>query len=144
MTRIGRLILVTVAGALALGGTGLRAQLDAPITFTTTFDFTVGNTTFPMGAYEIRPVSDESGVIQVVSRTGSHAAYVEVTGGEPQKSAKSEVIFQRYGDKYLLKGVWDASTSSGFTTTVTHAEKVHAKSGTPTEQRLAAASKPKS
>lgn len=115
------------------------------MTFTTTFDFTVGNATFPKGSYEIKPVSEEAGVIQVVSSTGAHAAYVEVEGSEPPKStAKSEVIFQRYGDKYLLKGVWDASTNSGFTTALTHAEKVHAKSGPPTEQRLAALSKPKS
>jgi hypothetical protein len=122
------------------------AQISTTQTFKTTFTFPAGNTTFPAGSYEIRPVEGETGVVQILaSPGGTPSAFVEVIGAKgKEKPAKSDVVFQKYGDKYLLKTVWDASSGGGVTTVPTHAEKTHAKSGAPTEHHVAAAPKVKS
>ena len=122
------------------------AQISTSQTFKTTFAFTAGNTTFPAGSYEVRPVDNETGVVQIMaSPGGTPSAFVEVIGAKgKEKPGKSDIVFQKYGDKYLLKTIWDVSSGTGVTTVATHAEKMHAKSGAPTEHHVEATPKAKS
>jgi hypothetical protein len=121
------------------------AQVSSTQTFKTTFPFTAGNTTFPAGSYEVRPMSGESGVVQVLATpAGVPSVFVEVIGAKgKEKPSKSDIVFQKYGDKYLLKTIWDASSGSGVTIIATYAEKEHAKSGAPTEHHVEATPKGK-
>jgi hypothetical protein len=139
-----RLLLVVVVLLVPLAiDTG--AQLTSSITFKTTFAFTAGNTKFPAGAYEVRPQQSEAGVVEIRSTPGGeHGALLEVRAGQPkEKPSKGDVIFQRYGDTYVLKTLWDAG--SGVTLVETYAEKAtKAKGGTPTEHPVTATPKGKS
>jgi hypothetical protein len=136
-----KLLLVVVVLLVPLAvDTG--AQLTSTVTFKTTFAFTAGNTKFPAGAYEIRPQQSEAGVVEIYSNPGgAYGALLEVMAG--QKPTKGDVVFQRYGDTYVLKTIW--SGGSGVTLVETYAEKsTKAKGGTPTEHPVTAAPKGKS
>ena len=59
-----------------------------------------------------------------------------------EKPAKGDVIFQRYGDTYVLKTLWEGGL--GVTLVETYAEKAtKAKGGTPTEHPVTATPKGK-
>jgi hypothetical protein len=136
-----------VAGLLLLPlATHPGAQVSSTQTFKTTFAFTAGNTTFPAGSYEVRPVEGETGVVQVLASPGGvPSVFVEVIGAKgKEKPSKSDIVFDKYGDKYQLKTIWDSSSGTGVTIIGTYAEKMHAKSGPSTEHHVAATPKGKS
>ena len=137
-----KLLLVVVVLLVPLA-IDTSAQLTGPIKFQTTFAFTAGNTKFPAGAYEVRPQQSEAGVVEIQSSGGANGAMLEVRAAVPkEKPSKGDVIFQRYGDTYVLKTIWDGG--SGVTLVETYAEKAtKAKGGTPTEHPVTATPKGK-
>ena len=87
--------------------------------------------------------ASEAGVVEIYSTPGgAHGALLEVRAGPKEKPSKGDVIFQRYGDTYVLKTLWVAG--SGVTLVETYAEKAtKAKGGTPTEHPVTATPKGK-
>ena len=136
-----RLLLVVVVLLVPLAiDTG--AQLTSPITFKTTFAFTAGNTKFPAGAYKVRPEQSRQGLSKSTAPRRCARRILEVRAGPKEKPSKGDVIFQRYGDTYVLKTLWVAG--SGVTLVETYAEKAtKAKGGTPTEHPVTATPKGK-
>jgi hypothetical protein len=123
-----------------LGGATLaHAQVTDPVEFTTAFPFTVGNTTMPAGSYEIRRDTDSGTVYRIDAPKKHIGTLFEVeptTMNKPPQ--KSEVVFKRYGQGYVLKSIWEAGSSDGVQTVTTEAERHHAKNGgAVTEQRVA-------
>ncbi len=127
------------AGAiLAFAGVqNATAQIVDPVEFTTSFPFTVGNTTVPAGSYTIRPDDDNAVVLQLQGPHGSVLFQVENTPGRETPS-KTEVVFKRYGDGYVLKSIWLAGSNEGAETLTVegerHMAKRHSLDG---EQRIA-------
>jgi hypothetical protein len=133
-----RVMLFTAAATLS-GAALAHAQVTDPVEFTTSFPFTVGNTTMPAGSYEIRRDTDNGSVYRIESAKKHIGTLFEV---EPTSMktppAKTEVVFKRYGQGYVLKSVWEEGSSEGVETVVVEAERHHVKNGgTPTEHRVA-------
>jgi hypothetical protein len=133
-----RVMLFTAAATLS-GAALAHAQVTDPVEFTTSFPFTVGNTTMPAGSYEIRRDTDNGSVYRIESAKKHIGTLFEV---EPTSMktppAKTEVVFKRYGQGYVLKSVWEEGSSEGVETAVVEAERHHVKNGgTPTEHRVA-------
>lgn len=129
---------VVVAGVLLVlvGVRPASAQIIGQVEFTTAFPFTVGNATVPAGSYTINPDLDNP---QILELTGSNIGmFFQVTNAEaPQGPTKTEVVFKRYGQRYVLHGIWLAGSPDGVETTMAEAETHYAKQGTPTgEQRV--------
>ena len=125
--------LLTVAGVRESS-----AQIDTAIDFTTTFPFMVGNTTLPAGNYSIAPVDDEE---QTLELKGGKTAVLFMTESAQAKDlpAKSEIVFRKYGNQYVLKNIWVEGTQAGFATEKSVGERHLAKSdAAPTESRVAA------
>lgn len=122
---------------------GLAApQLSSTVTFSTTFPFTAGNVRLPAGSYEVRPVCELNQVVQIVSTTGQVAAFFDVkTSRAAEVPARTEVAFNRHGDAYVLKSVWAEGERAGLMVTASHGERVQARKGAASEQRLPAAKK---
>jgi hypothetical protein len=131
-----------VAGIIVLVGMRtVSAQIEYPVEFTTAFPFTVGYATVPAGTYTIRRDDDNpellelsGGRVGVFFETNNAAATAPV--------AKSEVVFTRYGDTYVLKSVWVDGSNTGAESVAAegerHAAKKHA---AESEQRVAARKK---
>jgi hypothetical protein len=130
------------AGMVVLAGIqNASAQVTNAVEFNTPFPFTVGYATVPAGSYTIRPDDDNPAVFEL---TGAHESVLfEANSASARETpSKSEVVFKRYGDRYVLKDIWvDGSKTGAETTTVEaerHAAKRHPLEG---EQRVEARKK---
>jgi hypothetical protein len=117
------------------------AQVVDQVEFTTSFPFTVGTATVPAGSYTIRPDQDNPNIFQL---SGAHTGVLfETTDARaPQTPAKTEVVFKRYGNAYVLKNIYEEGSNIGAETTVAEAEHHLTKtSASATEHRIAATRK---
>ena len=111
------------AGILVLTGVqNASAQVMDPVEFTTSFPFTVGYATLPAGSYTIRPDDDNAAVFEL---TGAHESVLFETNNTRARETpkKSEVVFKRYGDGYVLKDIWLESSSEGYETLAAEGER---------------------
>ena len=133
-----RVIVFTAAATLA-GVSLANAQVVDPVEFTTAFSFSVGNTKLPAGRYEIRRDDDDPSLYRIEGRDKKVGTFFAVEPASlPKPPAKTEVLFKRYGQGYVLKSVWEEGSSEGVETAVVEAERHHVKNGgTPTEHRVA-------
>jgi hypothetical protein len=120
---------VLLAGGLALvtGVSPASAQVYQELTFTTTFPFMVGRTTLPAGSYTVGPVFDGGAAVLEIRGTGGGAMFLSENTGAPRANPeKTEVVFDRSGDHYVLSEIWDAATREGADTVAlvtTHQDK---------------------
>lgn len=141
MTSLVRSIGIATGILVLAGVQNASAQIVYPVEFTTSFPFTVGNATVPAGSYTIRPDDDNPAVLEL---TGAHAAVLfETQNAQARETpSKTEVVFKRYGDGYVLKDIWLAGSSDGAETTAVEGERHAAKHhGSEGEQRVAARKK---
>jgi hypothetical protein len=126
-------------GILVLAGVqNASAQITNLVEFTTAFGFTVGNATVPAGSYAIRPDDDAPNILIM---TGAHGDVIFQTENKNQKSipSKTEVLFNRYGDGYVLKGIQVEGSETGYVTIPVEGERHVTKRGASNgEQRVAA------
>jgi hypothetical protein len=118
------LLALSVIGVAAV--TTASAQVTEKITFKTDFPFTVGDTKFPAGSYVVKPLDDTLSVMELSD--GEVSAFFEVEGLSPTTSqpAKNEVVFNKYGDAYVLSEIWDADDDSGAKAVKSQTEQRHA------------------
>ncbi|MGC0774256.1 MAG: hypothetical protein WB543_15085 [Candidatus Acidiferrum sp.] len=90
------------------------AQAQEVLVFNIPFAFVAGNSLLPAGEYKVQ-VSGPTHVLQLVDRKDSAASAFlgtnEAVATEIQ--SESKLIFQRYGDRYILSQVWTAGNSRG-------------------------------
>jgi hypothetical protein len=130
------------AGMLVLAGVqNASAQVTDPVEFTTSFPFTVGYATVPAGSYTIRPDDEDPAIFEL---TGAHTSVLfQAMGAQARETpSKTEVVFKRYGDGYVLKDIWLEGSDSGAETIAVDGErrlaKRHSLEG---EERVAARKK---
>ena len=127
------------AGILVLAGVqNASAQIENGLDFTTSFPFTVGSTTVPAGSYTIRPDDDNP---QLLALSGKGVAvFFETNVAQPRETpSKTEVVFSRYGDGYVLKDIWVEGSDSGFESVAAEGERHLAKKyAAPSEERVGA------
>ena len=129
-------------GILVLAGIqNASAQITNSVEFTTSFPFTVGNTTVPAGSYTIRPDDDDPNILAL---SGARADVLFQTENTAQESipSKTEVTFNRYGDGYVLKGIQVEGSDTGYVTIPVEGERHVTKRGASKgAQRVAARQK---
>jgi hypothetical protein len=130
---------IGVAGGILMfaGVQNASAQITYPVEFTTSFAFTAGNATMPAGTYTITPDDDSPAMLRL---TGAHASvFIETQNAEPRQiPSKTEVVFNRYGNGYVLKAIWIEGSDEGAETLPVEGERHVAKSDSKGEQRVAA------
>jgi hypothetical protein len=90
------------------------AQIIEPLKFTTSFGFTAGKTHFGAGTYVARPLDGDPTVVCIQNEHGGPTALLVGIGENPKRDPqKSQVTFVREGDRFVLKSLWDESSSEG-------------------------------
>jgi hypothetical protein len=133
--------MATAAGILLLAGVPRAdAQIINTVEFTTPFPFTVGAAMLPAGSYTIRPDEDDPSILEL---HGAHSSVFFETANVPApRPEKTEVVFKRYGDAYVLKDVYVEGSDTGAESVSAEGERHMAKrSSSPTEHRIAAIAK---
>ena len=134
------LCLVTVGG-----GVVANAQIDSGTAVQTNvpFTFMVGDTTLPAGKYEVRGLDDSTpGVLELRSADGRTSVIIDTENVEAKSNQvlnKSELVFDKVGDKYFLSQVWEAGSSSGSQLAKSRMQKKLEGGGMQTERQSIAA-----
>ena len=97
---LGVLGLLLVAACANAQGVNVKANVP--------FDFTIGKSSLPAGAYSIQSLATATG--SVLAIRGEHAAKNMLASANNAEtlnpSPNSRLVFHRYGDQYFLSQIW--------------------------------------
>jgi hypothetical protein len=131
---------IGIAGGLLVlvGVQNASAQIENGVDFTTPFPFTVGSTTVPAGSYVVKQDDDNPNLLQLTGK--GVAVFFETNGAQSRQTpSKTEVVFSRYGDRYVLKDIWVDGSDTGFESVAGEGERHLAKKyASAREERVSA------
>jgi hypothetical protein len=144
LPRTGKLqflsLLATCIFALTMCPTRADAQIVGDMEATIPFQFHAGNAKLPPGKYVIHVLDDSDlTIMEISSADGSTSALFEVRAAQSSSSpAKSELIFNKYGDHYFLAQLFDEGDPSGSTVIESRYEKRISRAAAETQQHVPA------
>jgi hypothetical protein len=108
-------LFVALMFALTMYPNKAQAQIVGDLEADIPFQFHAGDTKFPAGKYSVHLLDDaDQGIMEIASADGSISALFQVqvaeTGSAP---GKSELIFDRYGNRYFLAKLFDEGRAGG-------------------------------
>jgi hypothetical protein len=117
-----------------------RAQLVGSMEADIPFQFHAGDTKLPAGKYVIRMMDDSDLTIMEISRAdGSVAALFQVHSAEANSTPrKSELIFNKYGNRYFLDKLFDEGEPSGSQVVESNYEKRVSKANVEAQEHVPA------
>ena len=94
----------------------------------------------PAGSYTITPDDDNPRILML---RGAHTSVLFETDDTKarERPSKTEVVFQRYGDGYVLKDIWMEGEYGGAESRAAEAERHMTKQESKGEQRVSARKK---
>jgi len=133
----GVLVLTSVFGLH-----GAYAQINSEVHFKMSNSFVAGNAAFPAGSYVITVESEDSQVLLITNADHSHSVWVQAEIMESQTTPlKTQVLFSKYGDTWVLKQIWVQGNNTGFLVPRGIPEKKVQKEGKPSQQSVPGNSK---
>jgi hypothetical protein len=125
--------------ALTIFAGKAHAQIVGEVDVNVPFQFHVGNAKFPAGMYHIRMLDDSTGVMEISSADDSMSALFQVRDTEAKSApGKTELIFSKYGNRYILAKLFDEGNPSGSRVIDSGYEKRIGQAGAPAEQHVPA------
>lgn len=116
-TWAGRILWLSLLAAFVLTilPVAVHAQIIGDIEATVPFPFHVGDTKLPAGTYRIHVLDrDDGSVLEISSADGSVSALFDVGSTQANTTpAKTELIFNKYGNHYFLSKMYDEGEASG-------------------------------
>jgi len=109
------LLFMALVFALALYPDQAHAQIIGNLEVNIPFQFHAGNVKLPPGKYSIHMLDNtDLGVMEITSADGSTSALFDVQSAQANTSpAKTELIFDKYGNHYFLARLFDEGNPSG-------------------------------
>jgi len=117
--------LLALAFAFAIYPTQAHAQIIGGLEANIPFPFYAGNTKLPAGEYRIQVLDNSDLTLMEISRVdGAVSALFQIQDAENNSEpAKSELIFNKYGDRYFLAKFFDEDNRNGSQVTESRYEK---------------------
>ena len=108
-------LFIALVFALTIYPTKAHAQIIGDLEANIPFQFHAGNTKLPPGKYVIHALDNtDLTVMEIRSADGSTSALFDVRDAEANSApAKSELIFNKYGNRYFLAKLFDEGNPSG-------------------------------
>jgi len=108
-------LVIAIVFALTIYPPKAHAQIIGDLEVNIPFAFHAGNTKLPAGNYRIHMLDNtDLTVMEIISADGSTSALFEVQEAEANSSpAKSELIFNKYGNRFFLAKLFDEGNPSG-------------------------------
>jgi hypothetical protein len=133
-------LFIALAFALTIYPGKAKAQIIGDLEVNIPFQFHAGNAKLPAGTYRIH-VLDNSDltIMEISSVDGSISALFQVQDAEANPApAKSELIFNKYGNRYFLAKLFDESNPSGSQVIESRYEKRISEAASETQAHVAA------
>jgi len=133
-------LLIALVFTLTIYPSKAHAQIVGALEVNIPFQFHAGNTKLPPGKYVIRMLDDSDlTVMEITSADGSTSALFEVQSAEANSApAKSELIFNKYGNRYFLAKLFDEGNPSGSEVPKSRYEKRISQAGTTAQEHVPA------
>jgi hypothetical protein len=133
-------LFVALIFAMAMYPDKAHAQIMGSIEVNIPFQFHAGNAKLPPGNYSIRVLdSSEPTIMEISSADGSTSALFEVRNVEANSTpGKSELIFNKYGNRYFLAKVFDEGNPSGSALSKSSYEKKISEAAAETQAHIPA------
>jgi hypothetical protein len=108
-------LFIALVFALTIHPGAAHAQIVGDLEANIPFQFHAGNVKLPAGKYRIRMLDNSDlTLMEISSVDGSTSALFQVRETEASSQpAKSELIFNKYGDRYFLADLFDEGNPSG-------------------------------
>jgi len=108
-------LLIAILFALTIYPTKAHAQIIGNLEVNIPFQFHAGNAKLPPGKYIVRMLDNSDlTIMEISSLDGSTSALFQVQDAEANSTpAKSELIFNKYGNRYFLAKVFDEGNANG-------------------------------
>ena len=135
-------LLAVALFAAAFSAVGAQAQIVGSLEVNIPFQFHAGNTKLPAGKYVIHALDEsDPSVMEIRSENGSTSALFEVVDAQANSApAKSELVFNKYGNHYFLSKLFEEGNTYGDQVPKSRYEK-RLSQETPTGQEHIAASR---
>jgi hypothetical protein len=132
--------LVVSVFALTIFAGKAHAQIVGDLDVDIPFQFHAGNTKLPAGKYRIHMLDDtDLTVMEITSADGSTSALFQVQESDANSApAKSELIFNKYGNRYFLAKLFDEGNPSGSRVVESRYEKQNSKAAVEAQQHVPA------
>jgi hypothetical protein len=140
---IGRQMLlsfIALVFTLTFSPSKAHAQIIGELEANIPFQFHAGTAKFPAGKYLIHVLDNtDLKVMEIRSADGSTSALFEVHDAEANSApAKSELIFNKYGNHYFLAKLFDEGNPSGSTVDESRYEKTVSKAAAEAQAHVPA------
>jgi len=108
-------LFIALAFGLAVHASRAEAQIIGDLEVNIPFQFHAGNAKLPAGEYRIHMLdSSDLTVMEITSADGSLSALFDVQEADSSSTpTKSELIFNKYGNRYFLAELFDEGNPSG-------------------------------
>jgi hypothetical protein len=118
-------LFIALVFTLTIYPTKAHAQIIGDLDVTIPFQFHAGDAKLPAGKYTIHTVDNSDlRLMEISSADGSTSALFEVRDAEANSTpAKSELIFNKYGNRYFLAKLFDEGNPNGSTVNESRYEK---------------------
>ena len=133
-------LLVLSVFALTIFVGKAHAQIIGDLNVNVPFQFHAGNAKFPAGKYRIHMLENSDlTVMEITSADGSTSALFEVQESDANSApAKSELIFNKYGNRYFLAKLFDEGNRSGSKVVESRYEKQTSKAAVEAQEHVPA------
>jgi hypothetical protein len=117
--------LIALTLMLTISPVKAHAQVIGDLEVTIPFQFHAGDAKLPAGKYIIHTVDNSDlTMMEISSADGSTSALFEVRDAEANSApARSELIFNKYGNRYFLAKVFDEANPNGSSVVESRYEK---------------------
>jgi hypothetical protein len=131
---------IALVFALTLYPAKVHAQIIGNIEVSIPFQFHAGDAKLPPGNYIIRMLdTSDLTVMEISSVDGSTSALFDVHDAEANSTpAKTELIFNKYGNRYFLAKVFDEGNANGSELSKSSYEKKAGQAATETQAHIPA------
>jgi hypothetical protein len=108
-------LFIALVFALTIHPAKAHAQIAGELEADIPFQFHAGNTKLPPGKYIIRTLDgSDLHILEISSADGSTSALFDVDGTVANSvPAKSELVFNKYGNRYFLDKLFDEGSQDG-------------------------------
>ena len=108
-------LFIALTFALTIHPPIAHAQIIGELEVTVPFQFYAGNAKLPAGRYILHMLDNsDQRIMEISTADGSTSALFEVEDAEANSAPpKSELIFNKYGNRYFLDKVFDEGSPSG-------------------------------
>src|ERR1700739_3427070 len=133
-------LFIALIFALAIHPPKARAQIIGELEVTVPFQFYAGNAKLPAGKYVLRMLDNSDlRIMEISAADGSTSTLFEAEDAEANSAPpKSELIFNKYGNRYFLARVFDEGNPDGSRVPESQYEKKASQAATEAQEHVPA------